>query len=359
MRYPQLLLAGGIFLGTGSVFGQTDAFEFLTFPIGARTAALGGAGVADAQGVDGSVLNPAGVGRLSRDEVTVSGARWIDDVQFQSAGYAHPFFKGGALAGSVLSVDYGDIPAYNPTGTSQGNTQAKNTVARMGYGRSFFKRFSAGAQGAYGRETLSGETADAAALDGGVLWTPARSGAFRDWSVGASVRNVGKGPSRNGSLENLPRLVQGGVTLRPFLEGASLSVDGQWRRGQSPVLLLGAEYWARGAVAVRAGYNGGESKEGTGVTLGFGFRAWDVGVDYAYVGHGDLGETHHMGLTFRFGSLAEKHYARGLENLQREDFAQAVVSFAETVRLDPRHRRALEKLRYANERLQKEISRAP
>lgn len=360
MRRAEIGFLAAIVLGSGPVFGRTtDAFEFLTYPLGPRTAAMGGAGVADAPGVESGALNPAGLGRLWRDEVALSGARWLDDAATQSAGYAHPFFNGGALSVSVLTSDYGDIPSYTTSGSAQGNTQATNTAARVGYGRAFFKRVCAGVQGSYSRETLSGETANAIGLDGGVLWVPARSGLFREWTVGASVRNAGKGPTRNGESEDLPRLVQGGVTFRPFFEGASLSVDGRWRTDQSPVLLIGAEYWARGAVAFRAGYNGRESEEGSGVTLGFGFRAWDLQVDYAYVGAGDLGETHHMGLTFRFGSLAEKHYARGLENLQREDYAQAVVSFAEAIRLDPRHRRALEKLRTANTKLQQENPRVP
>jgi hypothetical protein len=47
---------------------------------------MGGAGVAEAKGWAGAQINPAGLGQLRRDEVTFSGARWIDDVRYQSAG---------------------------------------------------------------------------------------------------------------------------------------------------------------------------------------------------------------------------------------------------------------------------------
>lgn len=88
--------------------------------------------------------------------------------------------------------------------------------------------------------------------------------------------------------------------------------------------------------------------------MGFGFRAWDLQVDYGYVGFGALGETHHLGLTYRFGSVAEKHYERGLASLQQKDYAQAVIHFARAVSLDPNHRRALLSLREASGKLQEQ-----
>ena len=363
LRKNSFVLAGIVALllclGYTAQARRSDAFEFLRLPSGARTTALGGAGVAEAKGVAGADINPAGLGRLWRDEVTLSGTRWLEDGQYQSAGYAHPFFKGGALAVSVLSVDYGDIPGYSPTGQAGGSVSAQDLAARAGYGHAWKNRFWWGAQGIYAQETLAGDTASAVAASGGMIWSPFVSGTLRTLSIGGAFQNWGKEPEFDGASEPLPQTVQAGLNLHPFFDALSVSVDGIYGPGKPFVFVAGAEFWARGAVALRAGYNGREAKEGTGVSLGFGFRAWDLEVDYAFVGLGDLGETHHMGLTFRFGSLAEKHYARGLENLQKEDFAQAVVSFAESVRMDPSHRRALEKLRLANEKLQQENPRAP
>ncbi|MBP9699116.1 MAG: PorV/PorQ family protein [Elusimicrobia bacterium] len=363
VRRIPFLLAGiaALFLGLGSKAQarRSDVFEFLRLPSGARTAALGGAGVAEAKGVAGADINPAGLGRLWRDEAAFSGSRWLDDGQYQSLGYAHPFFKGGALAVSVLSVDYGDIPGYSPAGNAEGSVSTQDLAARAGYGRAWKNRVWWGAQGIYAQETLAGDSANAIAASGGLIWSPVVSGKLRTLSIGGAFQNWGKEPEFDGTSEPLPQTVQAGLNLHPFFDALSVSVDGIYGPRKPFVFVAGAEYWARGAVALRVGYNGREAKEGAGVSLGFGFRAWDLEVDYAYVGLGELGETHHMGLTFRFGSLAEKHYARGLENLQREDYAQAVVSFAESVRMDPSHRRALEKLRQANNKLQQENPRTP
>lgn len=331
---------------------RSTSFEFLNLPASARTSALGGAGVAEAKGWAGAQINPAGLGRLRRDEVAFSSARWIDDVNYHSAGYAHPFLNGGALSGSIVSVDYGDIAAFSPTGGPEGTTGAKDTGVRLGYGRSWRDRLQWGIQGVYARENLAGETAQSLAADGGVLWAPFLTGPLRTLSVGGALRNWGQGPRSGDKTEPLPRTIQAGLNLCPFIEGASLSLDEIFSPTQSPSFVAGAEYWARGAVALRLGYNGLTAREGSGLTMGLGFRAWDLEVDYSFIGYGDLGETHHVGLTYRFGQLAEKHYALGLVSLQKKDYAEAVIHFAQSVSVDPKNRRALEKLREANTLLQ-------
>lgn len=352
-------MVGLVFWGLAGVRSQAeraDSFEFLRLPAGPRTAALGGAGVADASDLAGAQLNPAGLGRLWRDEVGFSGARWIDDVQYQTAGYGHPFVGGGALAANLIALNYGTIPSYSPGGGTEGSISAQDSAVRLGYGRNGGDRFWWGAQGVYAQETLAGEKASAVAMDGGIIWQPVRTGPLRTASFGAAFRNAGKGPRFDGNkTESLPSTFQVGGTLRPFFEGLTVSVDGE-QSGSAPISLrTGIEYWARSAVAFRLGYNGREAREGNGVTLGFGFRAWDFEVDYGYSGFGALGESHHMGLVYRFGSLAEKFYERGLHSLQQQDYAQAVVYFARAVSIDPHHRRALEQLREANAKLQSEL----
>jgi hypothetical protein len=153
--------------------------------------------------------------------------------------------------------------------------------------------------------------------------------------------------------------VQAGANLRPFFEGLSVSVDSLLSEEKRVDVLAGVEYWAKGAVAFRLGYNGRQAREGSGATLGFGFRAWDVEIDYGYAGFGALGETHHVGVTYRFGSLAERHYDCGLASLQRKDYAQAVLDFAQAVSMDPNHRRAMARLREAGAKLKEQGASLP
>lgn len=355
-----LLLCLVCVMSVAQVRGErADAFEFLRLPAGARTSALGGAGVADALGWEGSQLNPAGLGQLKRDEVSFSGSRWMKDVSHQSVGYAHPFFAGGAISGSFTNLTYGEIASYSPSGAHEGSTDAQDMAARVGYGRSWRNQFCWGAQGVYARQDLAGVTAHALAADGGVLWSPVPSGPLRSLTVGGAFHNWGQGPRYGNNKETLPQNFQAGVNVRPFFEGASVSIDGLFSPQKPTVLLVGAEYWARGAVALRLGYNGRKTKEGSGLTLGLGFRAWDVEVNYSFVGEGDLGETHQVGVTYRFGGWSEKHYRQGMVSLQNKDYAQAVVHFARSISIDPKNRRAIENLREANLLLQSQSDKKP
>jgi hypothetical protein len=358
-KYVTVALVVGLVFGVAPFVygGRSDSFEFLRLPAGARTASLGGAGVAEATGLSGIQINPAGYGRLSRDEISFSGARWIDDVDYQTLGYAHPFLAGGALGGSLTTLNYGDIDGFDPFGGAEGNVAARDTAVRLGYGRGWGTRGAWGFQGVFAQESLAGTTARAFALDGGGLWSPVRQGPLRTLTFGASFRNWGQGPQFEETRDPLPRQVQAGVNFRPFFEGLSVSVDGLFPNGKPASLVAGMEYWARNVAAFRLGFNGNEAREGSGLTLGLGFRAWEMEVDYGFVSFGSLGEVHHMGLTYRFGNLAEKHYDRGVVSLQSQDYAQAILHFAQAISINPNHHRALVGLREANASLQKQKSK--
>jgi hypothetical protein len=56
----------------------------------------------------------------------------------------------------------------------------------------------------------------------------------------------------------------------------------------------GAEWWLMKAVALRVGLNNGE------LTVGTGLRLSTFQVDYAFIGHDDLGNTHRISTSVRF-----------------------------------------------------------
>lgn len=63
-------------------------------------------------------------------------------------------------------------------------------------------------------------------------------------------------------------------------------------------------------------------------TYGLGFRAGGLSFDYAFAPLGDLGNTHHVGIAWRFGNPGvEVYYEKGMDDLRQEDYARAVVNF--------------------------------
>ncbi|GAG58644.1 unnamed protein product, partial [marine sediment metagenome] len=60
------------------------------------------------------------------------------------------------------------------------------------------------------------------------------------------------------------------------------------------------EYWVTNIMALRVGYRTGPADEGSGLTVGAGFRAGRILLDYAFVPYGDLGNTHRISLGMKF-----------------------------------------------------------
>ena len=67
---------------------------------------------------------------------------------------------------------------------------------------------------------------------------------------------------------------------------------------------FGAEYWIRNAFALRGGYKFGYDTSNlgavVGLSLGFGVKVAGLGVDYAYLPFGDLGNVHRFGFWLQF-----------------------------------------------------------
>jgi Tfp pilus assembly protein PilF len=84
-----------------------------------------------------------------------------------------------------------------------------------------------------------------------------------------------------------------------------------------------------------------------------------VVLDYAFAPLGDLGNTHHVGIAWRVGNPAEAYYEKGMDYFRQEDYARAVVYFNRALAADPRHAKALLKLREANQHLQKKWDDSP
>ena len=67
---------------------------------------------------------------------------------------------------------------------------------------------------------------------------------------------------------------------------------------------IGAEYRLSEALAFRVGYKTETVSElGTlsGLTAGIGFKVGGIIADYSFVPYGDLGNTHRISVSFRFG----------------------------------------------------------
>jgi len=343
---PSLTAIAG---GNGST-----AFDFLSIPVGPRQMAMGGSGVAVADDLYGANINPAALGRLWRQEVSLIHTRWMDDVSYQYLGYAYPTSGKGTFAGSLYQLSYGDIAGYDNNGAKTGTLRAQDRMAQFSYGKPVLERLWAGASVKYIQGKLHTKTANAAVGDVGILYRPDPVSWLPDGSLGLSIRNFGTRPKFVEESTNLPRLVQGGLAIHPFYKSLTLSTDFTKELASKLSTQVGAEYLAKNVAAFRIGYNSAYNLD-NGLSFGIGVRAWDVQLDYAFAMFSTLGNAHHFGLTLRFGSLAEQHYERGMEAMRQNDHARAIIEFGRALSKDPQHRRALLRIKEANEALQSQI----
>ncbi|MFA6541844.1 MAG: PorV/PorQ family protein [Bacteroidota bacterium] len=309
--------------GTNVSKTGTTAGTFLEIPVGARAIALGSAysGIAD----DASSLywNPAGAARLSSPDVVFSHSNWLADLKFDYAAVAVPLQSIGTLGLSFTALTMGDMlvrTVDNPEGTGE-LFSASNIAVGIHYARNLSDKFSIGFSGKYIQETIWHMSAQAFALDFGVLYT---TEFFNNMKIGASISNFGTDMTMSGrdarllvSADNrklgsndqipaniemdswsLPLNFQFGIATDLYkseIHHVIIAVDALHPSDNYESVNAGLEYSFSDILALRGGYRalGLADNEG-GLTLGAGFSSELFGgglnakLDYAFSDYGRL-----------------------------------------------------------------------
>ena len=84
--------------------------DFLTLGVGARALGMGGAGTVLSDNAYAPYWNPAGLGQLTRYEVSFMHSTLNEADAYDFVGYVHPLKKRGAIGVSWLRVGVDDIP---------------------------------------------------------------------------------------------------------------------------------------------------------------------------------------------------------------------------------------------------------
>jgi hypothetical protein len=341
-----LLSAGNVFAGAGE-----DGFQFLKLGISPRQAAMGNTGVASADDANAASWNPAALGQIYVDELSFSYAPYNESSSLGEAAVAHPLRR-GTLFGNVRALDYGETEGYDGGGMKTSSYRARDTAFSIGYGRPWSLSSSWGVAVKQVSESIAGESGGAVALDAGV-YVRRPEGLL---SYGASVRNVGGKASIGGGKVSLPRLLSGGAATHGFSDAWLVSLEATRSSDGRTVVGLGQEAWLYNAVAFRAGYESGR-EAGNGFSVGMGFKFHGARVDYAFTaGSSALGDTHRMGVTFRFGGAGDRSYQEALALMHKELYAEAILKLKEVLDADPGHKGAARALKDAVKSLAQEQS---
>ena len=326
-----------LFVSVHSASIAKYAGEFMSTGVGARALSMGGAYVAGGGDASYGYWNPAGLPRLNYpDLIVMHSERFAGMVNYDYAGFALPFRKTEGLAFSVIRLGVDDIP-YTAIPRpdlrqdttyldADGNLRVNRPYIDrrvsdaeyafyLSYGKQRSKKAAFGVNAKFVHKGVGDHSAWGLGFDIGGLWNP-----WRQLKVGINLQDITTTMLawNTGKTELISPTFKSGISYPFFLPRLQsrllLAGDVDMRfenRGFAsqfslgPVSMdfrVGAEFNFRNILAVRAG------RDDLGFfTAGAGLILPRLNIDYAFMNHTDLRETHRVSLRIR---IEEQRFKR-------------------------------------------------
>ncbi len=287
------LPAGALAADNGTVSGL-----FLRLPPAAAGAGMGDAGVAVVAGSPAIFVNPAGLAGVKGGYTSFSHSSWADSLSYNVLSAAVKTRNSGVFGVGLRYLSYGEIAALDNTGMAAGSISPRDLSAEAGWATDLDWDSSLGFSLKYVNSRILRKASSFAADIG---WMKRAGNTF----FGAALQNSGSGLKYGDETYPLPLNLKLGLGV-PFGKNLLGVFDLNVTRGASPWVAAGAKYTLPvsdvAAMSLRAGYNTASADTGgvNGFAAGFGL-AWEkLALDYALRTMGELGVTHHLGLSFRW-----------------------------------------------------------
>lgn len=208
-----LVISKGV---TGHLYAQSPAnesFRFLTVPVSARMAGMGGVNVSlSDKDVNFFYSNPALNGDTLSGVASASYQFYAGDIGHAGISFAKDFAKLGMMTFGIQHMNYGTINGYDASGNETGDFRPGETSLMVSRSHQILNyRLGATLKGVF--SNIAGNNASAIALDiGGVFIHP-----YEQLTVGMVIRNMGWVLSDYSQSANsdLPFDVQVGTTFKP------------------------------------------------------------------------------------------------------------------------------------------------
>lgn len=288
------------------VFGGpgTTAAQFLKINPSARAAGMAGVSTAQGNDIFAIYANPSGLARLADPAFTATYMRYFADINYGYLAYASPLKNAGAIGFSYTYLLIDDIEKRDVDETRQGSFNAQDTALSAAYAKkdavpSVLENLDLGAAVKIISSQIDQTIATTAALDLAASYRP-----VDNVTTALAVQNISHGITFREVTDPLPLSLKVGVSWR-VNDGLTIGSDiDQYVVDNKSYAAVGSEYWPVKQLALRAGYRFGYHTESlgslVGLGIGFGVRIWSVGLDYAFVPFGDLGDTHRVSFVASF-----------------------------------------------------------
>ena len=171
--------------------GSAGASHLLVNPW-ARSSAMGDAGVASTNGLEGTFTNVAGLAFTDKTQLKFNHSNWMGSagIAYNNAGLAQRISDRDVFAISIQSMNFGDIPittVANPEGKI-GTFSPRINVFNIGYARSFSSSIHAGINMKVISESMTNLKSSGMAFDVGIRYVTGEKDQIK---FGIALKNVG------------------------------------------------------------------------------------------------------------------------------------------------------------------------
>jgi hypothetical protein len=171
--------------------GSAGASHLLVNPW-ARSSALADATIANANGLEATFTNIAGLAFTDKTQIKFNYTNWMGTagIAFNGAGIAQRISESDVIAISIQSMNFGDIPittVENPEGNI-GFFSPRANVFNLGYAREFSSSIYGGINFKVISENISNMKATGVAIDAGIRYVTGEQDQIK---FGIALKNVG------------------------------------------------------------------------------------------------------------------------------------------------------------------------
>ena len=281
----------------------TSSAQFLKMGAGARAAAMGDAFVSVADDASATYWNPAGLNQVKVPELSLMQANALVQTQYQFLGAVIPVHH-DAIGLVIQRMDYGTMDTYSADDVNTGNFNAGSMAAGLCASFDIHPGITLGLTGKYIGETIASKSANTYAADIGVLL---KERLFNRFNFGFVVQNMGGKLKFLDQSESLPQIIRTGISTRFFDRHLLASFDYSIPNDNAGSIHAGLEFNVNSLFILRGGYQAtpGNSLKVDGIkniTAGMGLNIGVIGIDYAFVPYGDLGQIHRISALLKFNT---------------------------------------------------------
>ena len=316
-------------LPSSSQAADKYAAEFLNIGVGARALGMGGAFVSLASDASASYWNPAGIAGLERAELLVMHSEHFGDlVNHDYFSFVQPL-SGDANASvgiSLIRVGIDDITVTRDAFDDQngdGEWQEGEEIffdrfqmdsdveygLLLSYAREYTDRLFLGGNVKLLRQGLIDNTSFGMGLDIGAMYFPSPNLTLGARLADATTTQISWDTGHHETVAPsltvgarytvlMPAAFDGSVTVAADLREAFDGSDEVSQLGGGLDSRLGLEYWFKQLLAARVGSDTGNFTAGAGLNVPGMLQG--MSVDYAFLAHDELDDTHRLSASVRF-----------------------------------------------------------